>query len=242
MPHPLPQKTVVITGASSGIGRASALRLAKRPNTHLVLNGQNPDTLNTITHKCREYAQSVHAALGDIRSPKTLDQIRTHLKTSPTPLHLVNAAGIGSFGPTDEYSEEQWNKLISTNLTGCMLSIQAVLPFMLQSQSPFPNRIINVGSDADHIGFSEAAAYCASKAGLLGMSRAMQAELTAKNISVTVLSPGRVDTHFNDKKPGMRPGALLADDVAEAIDFIIHCSPRLELQKIEIESMQRFNP
>ncbi len=148
----------------------------------------------------------------------------------------MNSAGIGRFGATPDFSSEHWRELLHVNLSVPFALIQAAARRQLHDNV---FTVINVSSDADTLGFRDAAAYCGSKGALLSMSRALQAELRTKNMRVCVISPGRVDTRFNNRLPGDRPGALAADHVAEVIEFALTCSPNIELTEIRLDSMQR---
>ena len=98
-------------------------------------------------------------------------------------------------------------------------------------------KIIFISSDADNQGFDEGTAYCASKFGLKGLSKALRVELDGTNIGVTTISPGRVDTNFNGKKEGDRPHSLKALDIANIIQFIISLPERCNVESIEVKSI-----
>lgn len=122
---------------------------------------------------------------------------------------------------------------MNVNLNSAYLMIKSVLPNM---KSKNYGRVINISSDADHIGFAEAGAYCASKFGLLGLTEAVRKELIGNDISFTVISPGRVDTNFNNKKPGDRPVSLKAEDVAVQVAHLLELRENCNIETIRLKS------
>lgn len=230
--------TAVITGASSGIGAAVALRLAKRQLPNLVLVARDERRLNTVARKCLELgAGNAIAIATDLRDREQVERIKDAAITAGHVELLVNNAGAGIFKPTPDFTDNDWDTIINLNLRAVFTLTRGLVDHMLRSN--IRGTVINISSDCDKVGFAEAAVYCASKGGLLMMSSALQAELQPKGIRVCVISPGRVDTCFNSKQPGMRPGALEADHVAEVVEFAAFCSRGIELQEIRIESMAR---
>jgi NADP-dependent 3-hydroxy acid dehydrogenase YdfG len=97
-------------------------------------------------------------------------------------------------------------------------------------------KIITIASDADRLSFAGAGAYCASKAGARLLADCIRKEVAGYNISVTVISPGRVDTHFNGKQPGDRPHSLAAADVARQVQFVLAQPERCEIESINLNS------
>jgi NAD(P)-dependent dehydrogenase (short-subunit alcohol dehydrogenase family) len=227
---------VLITGASSGIGEALTYRLAKRGGYTLVITGRSPERLAQVASTAEGLGASIRAIPGDLRDGAFLQELLALVERSPALCAIVNCAGIGRFEATSRFSLDDWNNILEVNLR---------VPFQLTQAAARRNHsdavftLVNVSSDADTHGFPEAAAYCASKSAILGMSRALQAELRSQNIRVCVVSPGRVDTRFNNRSPGDRPGALAADEVAEVIEFALICSRNLELTEIRLDSLQR---
>jgi len=153
---------------------------------------------------------------------------------------LVNNAGFGVFGPSETYPHEDFASILQTNILAPFLLAQTLFPMLKREpKGSEVSTIVNFGSDAGVVGFEEAAAYCASKGGLHLMSSALRAEWRTQGGRVTTVAPGRVDTCFNGKKPGMRPGALSAEAVAEVIEYCLFCNPILELSEVHLDSMAR---
>jgi short-subunit dehydrogenase len=184
---------VVITGASSGIGEAAAYRLANAYN--LILIGRKHEALEKVLQQCKASGKTSHQSLsGDINDPTFNEQLKSLCQTGASKgklKALINCAGVGFFGDYQTFGMDKFDQIIGTNLRSVFQLTQMLLPMM---SADISSRIINISSDADTIGFSEAHAYCASKGGLLMLSKALQEELQPKGIRVNVVSPGRVDT------------------------------------------------
>jgi NAD(P)-dependent dehydrogenase (short-subunit alcohol dehydrogenase family) len=129
---------------------------------------------------------------------------------------LVNAAGIGTFGPSDEYPVEEWRHTLDTNLTGSFICAREAIRLMRPQGSGI---IVNVASIAAKRAFPQSAAYCASKWGVLGMSHALSEELRGTGIKVTALCPGATDTVFWKQMPvSPDPARMMKpEDVARVI-------------------------
>ncbi|QOI45244.1 SDR family oxidoreductase (plasmid) [Leptospira interrogans serovar Canicola] len=230
--------SVIITGASSGIGEALARHLAYSKKSNIILNGRNKEKLIELKSELSNNV-SVEIVAGNLNDHVIIDEIMEIATNCNSIGALVNCAGIGYFESLDNFDLNKFNEVISTNLTSVFKLIQEVVKILtVQNKN---STIVNVSSDADEIPFLNASAYCASKAGLKLMTKSLAMELAPKGIRLCTVSPGRVDTYFNGKKPGMRPGALSAQEVAEVIDFVMHCSQNIEIQEVRLDSMSRFS-
>lgn len=226
----------LVTGATSGIGEAIVHRLARSSRFRLMLSGRDVEKLMLTERRCVELgALSVETVAADLSAREGRRALTDAMDSLGALDLLVNCAGEGKFGSTQTCRDETWDHLLAVNLTAAFELVRSAAKLMIGRGGT----IINIGSDADHVGFTEAAAYCASKGALLMLSRALREELRPQGIRVAVISPGRVDTCFNGKRPGMRPGALLAEEVAEVVEFVAECSPNIELQEIRLDSMSR---
>nr|WP_189343752.1 MULTISPECIES: SDR family oxidoreductase [unclassified Mesorhizobium] len=226
----------MITGASSGIGEATALHLASLGGRCLILGGRDVDRLETVASTCRSHGCRVATVQGDLATRPGLAAVKAAMTREAKIDVLVNAAGWGAFAPPAKLNPETFHKILQVNLSAAF-ELCCHAAGLMQSGGT----IVNVSSDADYVGFPGASAYCASKGGLLMMSRALREDLRPAGIRVCVVSPGRVDTRFNGKTPGMRPGALRADEVAEAIVFAICCSSNIDIQELRLDSMSRLS-
>jgi short-subunit dehydrogenase len=205
--------TVVITGASSGIGRAVALELHNR-NLQLVLSGRNSDRLAEVSKSCGNAA----TVLGDLSSSDNADKLFSRLPDGP--ICAVFAAGTADFGPTTEFTDIQWNDAISSNLTGLFNCCRAAVNTMLQRGG---GKIINVLSIASTHPFPQSAAYVASKAGALGLTRSLQAEYRSQGIAITAFIPGSTATELWDRQAWSpdQKDMIRPEDVAGAIADIL---------------------
>lgn len=184
----------LITGATSGIGKATALAFAQS-GIHLALVGRTPDRLESVAHEAMEYGVKVQTYAIDLAR---VDQIKPAIATIVADGAidiLVNNAGIGYTGTLAEMPLADWQQVLDLNLTSILQCTQAVLPGMRQRQR---GTIINVASIAGHQVFAEWGAYCVSKFGLIAFSKTLAIEERAHGIRVVVISPGSVNTAIWD--------------------------------------------
>ena len=190
------KKTVVITGATGGIGRALAETFAKE-GYPLALNCHTSiEALDALCHELSAaYGISclgLPANIGDsLEVSRMFQRIRNEL---PPVEILINNAGITHFGLLSKISEEIWRNVMSTNLDGLFYCSKEVIPAMVQEKN---GRIINICSVWGHRGASYEVAYSASKAGMIGFTKALAKELAPSNIPVNAIAPGVVDTAMN---------------------------------------------
>lgn len=221
-------KSVILTGCSRGIGRAILERLILDGNYKIYAITKNADRLESIKN---DNLTIYSCDLTDLKSVENI--IQEILKKADKINVLINNAGIGLFKKVEDLEVTDWDKVLTLNLIVPFFMVKYILPGMKLQNS---GRIINISSDADSVGFSEGSLYCASKFGLRGFSDSIRLELKGSNISITTISPGRVDTYFNGKKPGDRPYSLSADDVASQVMHVLNQSDRCEIEKIYIKS------
>jgi len=222
-------KVCLITGASRGIGRAAALALSeagwrlslagrtKEPLVELVKNGVSCEDLATLCDVTREedVVQLVQATVAEFGR---LDAV-------------VCTAGVGSFGATTDVTLESWEAQIATNLTGTFLVCREALKIMLPQKS---GHIVNVLSVGSKIVFPGAAAYCASKWGAYGLTKALAEEVRREGIRVTALIPGATDTPFWDANPGGPDKSLMLkpESVGQAIRYALEAPEDASIDEI----------
>ena len=217
----LAESSVIVTGASSGIGRATALAIASR-GAKLALLGRSSQALQTIVAEA--FAAGAADCLSDVvdvqnetRVDAFVCAVRERYGTIDV---LINSAGLSINGEVDGYSFDNWQTVLQTNLTGTFLTCRAVLPSMKQQRS---GQIINIASGAGHNGIKEMSAYCASKFGVIGFTESLAHEVRNHNIRVSTISPGSVATNFSARSRGASIAppeesyALSAGEVASVI-------------------------
>lgn len=184
-------KRVLITGASRGIGAACA-RLFAKSGYDVIINYN--DSKEEALRLAREIgAETIRA---DVSSSAQVDDM---FKAAGEVNILVNNAGISGFYMLDAMSDDEWNKMIGVNLNGVFYCTRAVLPQMLRRKS---GAIVNVSSMWGICGSSCEAAYSASKAGVIGLTKALAKEVGPSGIRVNCVAPGVIDTDMNKKLGG----------------------------------------
>ena len=210
-------KIAVITGASSGIGMATALELARR-GAHVVLAARRREALESAAEACRKLGVRAEAVVTDVRDP---DSCR-HLMTAAGRVDiLVNNAGFAIFDRSETARLDELRDMMDTNYFGAVHCAQAVLPQMLERGS---GTIVNVSSIAGLMGYARMGGYCATKFALTGWTEALRTEVVGRGVRVALVCPATTDTEFFVKaERGKMPAAsrlilaVPADRVARAI-------------------------
>jgi NAD(P)-dependent dehydrogenase (short-subunit alcohol dehydrogenase family) len=183
-------RTALVTGAASGIGRATAIRLASEGATVVAVD-VNADLLSKLSGETGGLSGSVSTLVGDVGTEDGVDRLVSEAVDRLGTLDVVvNVAGVLSFSHTHEQPLEEWSRLIAINLTGTFLVCRQALPHLLSSHG----NIVNLASTAAHKGQPWAAAYAASKGGVLAFTRALAVEYAAAGLRVNSISPGAIDT------------------------------------------------
>jgi NAD(P)-dependent dehydrogenase (short-subunit alcohol dehydrogenase family) len=181
---------VVVTGAGTGIGRAIAMRLAG-PETSLSLLARDRDRLDRTAELLRAKGARVFTASCDVCEPEAVDSAFERAAQALGPVSvLVANAGVG--GPNEPGPGDRWERVVRTNLDGvyhCMRAAERRL-----APGPAVRHLVAVSSILARIGVPGYTAYCASKAGVLGLVRALAAELAGANVQVNAVCPGWVNT------------------------------------------------
>jgi NAD(P)-dependent dehydrogenase (short-subunit alcohol dehydrogenase family) len=222
------QKTAVVTGAASGIGRAAALRLAAEGARVACLDVDEAGAERTCA-QIREGGGTAAAYLCDVSDPNLVREASQRvLADFGDPYVVCNVAGVVSASPLEELSFEEWQRVIGINLTGTFLICQAFMPALKRTSG----NIVNTGSRLGNNGRSFRAAYCASKAGVHLLTKALALEFAAQGVRVNAVLPGATRTGLVASAPSPSGPKLSAgaprsplglgepDDVAAAIAFI----------------------
>jgi 3-oxoacyl-[acyl-carrier protein] reductase len=192
-----PERTVaLVTGASRGIGSATALALARAGLAVAVTYRSDPDGAENTVAKAVADGGSAQAVPMDVQDESSVDQAFRAVEAELGPVRvLVNNAGYTKDGLAVKYSTDTWQATLGTNLTGAFLCARRALPAMLKARW---GRIVNVASAAALRGNAGQAAYSAAKSGLLGMTRSLAREVGARGITVNAVCPGFVHTRMTE--------------------------------------------
>jgi 3-oxoacyl-[acyl-carrier protein] reductase len=180
---------VLITGGSSGIGKATAIELVKRGAT-VSITGRDKGKLENVASKINAIPIHLDVTKYNEIAVKTLDAFHS-MKGIDV---LINNAGIGEFSRLEDIKVAQFDRVFSTNIYGLTMLTQEVVKFFKTQQS---GTIINIGSTAANNGFASGSVYCASKFALKGLTACWRQELRKDNIRVTLVNPSEVTTAFN---------------------------------------------
>lgn len=188
-----PVAHALVTGGSSGIGKATASRLG-RAGHHVTICGRDEHRLHDAVDELKKEDVSVTAVVADVTDPRAVEDMVRTARSAHGPLSvLVNNAGRNGGGVTAELSDELWREVMSTNLDSVFYTTRAVLAHG-GIEDAAHGRIINVASTAGKQGVLLAAPYSASKHGVVGFTKALGKELASRRITVNAVCPGYVET------------------------------------------------
>lgn len=232
-------KVVIITGASSGLGEATARRLAKG-GAKLMLAARREDRLQELVAAIEQEGGTAKYQVTDVTARSSVEALAkaTHQAYDRIDV-LVNNAGLMPLSPLDEIKVEEWDKMVDVNIKGVLYGIAAVLPIMRQQKS---GHIINLSSVAGHKVFPGGTVYCATKFAVKAISEGIRLEANGE-IRSTNISPGAVDTeltttitHDETAKnvDRMYSIAIDADAIARAITYAIEQPKDVDVNEIII--------
>jgi 3-oxoacyl-[acyl-carrier protein] reductase len=233
---PIAGQIALVTGGSRGIGLAVARRVGSM-GAKIAICARDPKRLNESAVALRAEGIAVLPVPADVSKADEVARLVEQVERSLGPLDiLVNNAGIGVFGPGQDASEEDWDRVLGTNLKGVFLMCRAVARGMIRRKT---GQIINISSLAGKNAFANGAVYCASKWGLQGFSFCLAEDLRAHGIRVSVVCPGSVLTEFGPHSGKDSSKMLQPDDVAHAVAMLVTQAPQSFISELLMRPTQK---
>ncbi len=232
--------TVLVTGASSGIGEACARAFAAR-GARLVLTARRTDRLEALGRELREaHGTESHLLTLDVRDVGVVTRVLEELPQPWAVDVLINNAGLGrGFEPLQDGDSRDWEEMIDTNVKGLLYVTRAILPGMIARGS---GHVINIGSTAGHEVYPRGAVYCATKHAVDAITRGLRMDVLGTGVRVGTVDPGMVETDFSRVRfhgdevraaavyQGLRP--LTAADVADAVVYVATRPPHVNIDEM----------
>ncbi len=227
--------SAIVTGAGRGIGRSTALLLA-REGVKVTLVARNRGELDTLVAEIKKTGGTAVAHAADVRDQDAPEAIvKAAVAAHGRVQILVNNAGVGLHKPLAETSDEDWDRILDTNVRAVFRLTRAALPHLTNGGG----HIFMISSLAGANAIDGMSAYCASKAALDHMSRVLMLEVRQKGVKVTTICPGSVDTSFGAlPRAGNTSWMLSADDVANAVLDLARTRDGAHLSRVEMRPAQ----
>ncbi|WP_010649671.1 SDR family oxidoreductase [Oceanobacillus massiliensis] len=212
-------KTAIVTGASSGIGKAIAMHLAKE-GANVVLAARRKDKLDELTEVINGLESGRAIAIEtDVSKQREIDSMITKAEMTFGDIHIyVNNAGLVGKGAVRNHNVSEWDQMIDVNIKGVLYGVNAVLPGMLEKSS---GHIINISSVSGHEVTKVSTVYSATKYAVRAISMGLEKELARTGVRVTNISPGMVETERNSEHLPKDRKALDTDDIAQAVIYAV---------------------
>lgn len=249
MENRVKNKIAFITGASSGIGKACAEKLAKL-GVNLILTARRKEILENLKKDLEEkYQIKVFILTFDVRN---YDEVKSNIDSLPDDWKnieiLINNAGLAiGLDKFHEYKIDDVDKMIDTNVKGFIYIGNSIIPLMLKTNKVCS--VINIGSVAGDIAYPGGSIYCSTKFAVKALSDSMRADLMDKKIKVTNIKPGLVETEFSvvrfrgdqDKADSVYKGIepLYAEDVAETIVYVANLPDKIQIPELSITPLHQ---
>lgn len=232
---PLDGKVALITGANRGIGLAIAHRLGAL-GASVSISARDRNRLEAVARELQS-STKVAAIPADLTRTDEVAALVSKTEQALGPVDiLVNNAGVGTFSPIQDASESDWDTMLDTNLKAVFLLMKAVAPGMIRRRS---GHIVNIASLAGKNAIPGGAIYCASKWGLLGLTRSAAEDLRAHGIRVSAICPGSVATDFSPHGKKDPAKMLQPEDVAHALETLVTQAPQSFISEIDLRPTQK---
>jgi NADP-dependent 3-hydroxy acid dehydrogenase YdfG len=223
----MPKPVAVITGASRGIGRATALRLAS--DYDIVAVARSDDELESLAQEIESRGGSCRPRSIDITNPEAVASGLAGLDAQV----LINNAGVGVLKPFMELTRDEWRQMVDVNFNALFDVTRAVLPPMLARRS---GHVVVIGSITGRSAFTGGTCYAATKHAVMGFTECLMLELRESNVKVSVVNPGSVATGFSQSRAD-KSWALQAEDVADAVAHVLSTPPNVLIHRVEVRTL-----
>ncbi|MBL7712469.1 MAG: SDR family NAD(P)-dependent oxidoreductase [Chitinophagaceae bacterium] len=244
------KKTIFVTGATSGFGKAIAALFAQK-GFDVIVSGRRRERLDALKQELEhQYAVKVTALCFDVRDKAAVEQAIHELKKQVSHIDvLVNNAGLAAgLATIDEGNTDNWDRMIDTNIKGLLYVTRQIAPMMREQCS---GHIINIGSTAGKLAYRNGNVYCATKFAVDALSQSMRIDLLPYGIKVTAINPGMAETEFSlvrfdgdeERAAKMYEGvnALKAEDIADAVYYCASLPPHVCINDLTLTCLTQAN-
>lgn len=216
----------VVTGASKGIGRAIALRLASAYD--IVALARSDDELESLAIEIERRGGSCRPRVVDVTNPSAVASALAGIDAQV----LVNNAGVGVLKPFMELTRKEWTGMVDVNFNALFDVTRAVLPSMIARKS---GHIVMIGSISGRSAFVGGSCYAATKHAVIAFSECLMLEVRDAGVKVSVVNPGSVATEFSERSDAS--WMLSADDVADAVYHVVDTPPNVLVHSVEVRTL-----
>ena len=242
-------RTVLITGATSGIGEACTKRFAEG-GYRLIITGRNEPKLNTLTQQLQSQGSQVLPLLFDVRDRDAAKRAVESITAEWKPIDvLINNAGLArGLEPEYEGNFDDWDQMIDTNIKGLLTMTRLIVPDMVKCNH---GHIINIGSVAGDAAYAGGNVYCATKSAVKALTDGLRIDVAPTKLRVTNIKPGLVETHFSDVRfhgdkqragkvyEGIQP--LTGDDIADVAFYAASAPEHVQIAEVLVLATHQAN-
>jgi NADP-dependent 3-hydroxy acid dehydrogenase YdfG len=223
----MPKPVAVITGASKGIGRATALRLSG--DYDIVAVARSDEELESLAQEIERRGGSCRPRVVDITDPAAVDSAFSGIEAQV----LINNAGVGYLKPFLELTRDEWRQMVDVNFNALYDVTRALLPGMVTRRS---GHVVVIGSISGRSAFVGGSCYAATKHAVMAFTECLMLEVREAGVKVSVVNPGSVATGFS-KRRGDSSWALSAEDVADAVAHVLTTPPNVLIHRVEVRTL-----
>jgi 3-oxoacyl-[acyl-carrier protein] reductase len=227
----------LVTGASRGIGRAIALRLAA--SHHVLLAARDRTRLDQVAAEIGAAGGSAESVEMDVANAASIADATVGALGGRALDVLVHNAGVGVLKPLLELTPEEWQRMMDVNVNALFHVTRAVLPAMVAQGR---GHIVIIGSISGRSAFVGGAGYATTKHAVMGFAENLMLEVRDAGVKVSVVSPGSVSTEFSGRAEPKASSQLLADDVAAAVMSVVNTPPEVLLHRVEVRILSPKRP